>query len=93
MIISLIFMHFKFYLFTSLILKFTYFGCSGSSLLCTAFLLLWRGGLFSSCSVRASHCFDFSCSGAWALGAQASVVVAPGLSFSMLDLSVAAGEI
>ena len=32
------------------------------------------------CGVRASHCGDFSCCGAWALGALASVVVAHGLS-------------
>ena len=32
------------------------------------------------CSVWASHCGDFSCCRAWALGARASVVVAHGLS-------------
>ena len=55
------------------------FGCAGSSLLRAGFLYLWRR-LFSSCGVWASRCFDFSCSGAWALGAQASVVVAQELS-------------
>ena len=44
---------------------------------------------FSSCSewgatlhrgAQASHCSGFSCCGAWALGAQASAVVAHGLS-------------
>ena len=35
---------------------------------------------FSSCGVRASHCSGFSCCGARALGARASVVVARGLS-------------
>ena len=43
---------------------------------------------FSSCSKRgllfvavwASHCGGFSCCGAWAIGAQASVVAAHGLS-------------
>ena len=30
------------------------------------------------CSARASHCGGFSCCGAWALGAQASVAVARG---------------
>ena len=34
----------------------------------------------SSCSVQASHCGGFSCWEAWALGVQASVVVARGLS-------------
>ena len=32
------------------------------------------------CSARASHCGSFSCCGAWAVGTQASVVVAHGLS-------------
>ena len=32
------------------------------------------------CSMQASHCGGFSCCGAWALGARASVVVARGLS-------------
>ena len=32
------------------------------------------------CGAQASHCGGFSCCGAWALGAQASVVVARGLS-------------
>ena len=35
---------------------------------------------FSSCGERASHCCGFSCCGAWALGAQASVVVSCRLS-------------
>ena len=35
---------------------------------------------YSSCSARASHCSGFSCWGAWALGAQASVAAACGLS-------------
>ena len=35
------------------------------------------------CSARASHCGGFSCCGAWALGARASVVVAHRLSCSM----------
>ena len=32
------------------------------------------------CGAQASHCGGFSCCGAWALGARASVVVAHGLS-------------
>ena len=35
---------------------------------------------FSSCAVQASHCSGFSCCGSWALGTQASVVVALRLS-------------
>ena len=37
-------------------------------------------GITLRCGARASHCGGFSCCGAWALGAQASVVVARGLS-------------
>ena len=37
-------------------------------------------GLLFRCGVQASHCGGFSCCGAWALGARASVVVARGLS-------------
>ena len=36
--------------------------------------------LLSSCRAQASHRSDFSCCGAWALGARASVVAAYGLS-------------
>ena len=45
-----------------------------------AFLLSRQAGVTLRCGVRASHCCDFSCCGAWALGARASVVVARGLS-------------
>ena len=37
------------------------------------------GGATLRCSAQASHCGGFSCCGAWALGARASVVVARGL--------------
>ena len=47
------------------------YGSARSSLLC---------GLFSSCSAQASHRGGFSCFRAQALGGQASVVVARGLS-------------
>ena len=49
------------------------FGCVGSS-------LLRRAGAPVCCGARASHCSGFSCCGAQALGARASVVVAHGLS-------------
>ena len=39
-----------------------------------------RAGATLRCGARASHCGGFSCCGARALGAQASVVVARGLS-------------
>ena len=41
---------------------------------------MWRVGATLRCSARPSHCDGFSCCGAWALGARASVVVAHGLS-------------
>ena len=55
------------------------FGRVGSSLLCAGFLQLWRVGATPHCSAWASHCSGFSCCGAPALGARASVVVAHGL--------------
>ena len=45
-----------------------------------AFLQLQRAGATLCCGARASHCGGFSCCRAWALGAQASVVVARRLS-------------
>ena len=62
--------------------KFIYlfiFGWVGSSLLRSGFLELRRAGATLCCGARASHCSGFSCCGARALGAQASVVVACGL--------------
>ena len=59
---------------------FFFFGCIGSLLLNVGFLQLQRAGASLHCGARASHCSGFSCCGAWALGAQASVVVARGLS-------------
>ena len=56
------------------------FGCFGSSLLRAGFLQLGRAGATLRCGVRASHCSGFSCCGAQALGAWASLVVARGLS-------------
>ena len=51
-----------------------------SSLLCVGFLSLqWMGAAFC-CGVQAAHCSDLSCCGARALGTQASVVAAHGLS-------------
>ena len=50
-----------------------------SLLLCTGFLWLLRAGATLRCSARASHDGGFSCGGAQALGAWASVVVARGL--------------
>ena len=64
----------KIYLFIYL------FGCIGSSLLCEGFLQLRRAGATLHCGARASHCGGISCCRARALGTQASVVVAHGLS-------------
>ena len=44
------------------------------------FIYLFLAVLGLHCSARASHCSGFSCCGAWALGAWASVVVARRLS-------------
>ena len=47
------------------------FGCTESSLLCTAFSNCGKQGLLSSCGSRASHCGDcggFSCCRAWVQG-------------------------
>ena len=56
------------------------FGCVWSSLLHAGFLQLHRAGATLRCGARASHCSGFSCCGARALGARASVVVAHGLN-------------
>ena len=56
-----------------------FFGCVGSLLLHAGFLQLQRAGATLCCGVLVSHCGGFSCCGAWALGTQASVVVARGL--------------
>ena len=66
-----------------LFFKFIYlfiFGCIGSSLPCMGFLQLRRAGAALPCGAQASHCGSFSCCGAQALGAWASVVVARRLS-------------
>ena len=55
-------------------------GCIGSPLLHAGFLQLWWAGVTPHCGARASHCGGLSRCEAQALGAQASVVVAHGLS-------------
>ena len=73
---------FFFFLINLFILFYLFlFGCVGSSLLHAVFLQLRRAGATLCCDARASHCGGFSC-GAWALGVQASVVVAHGPSCS-----------
>ena len=68
---------FLIYLFICLFLN---FGCVGSSLLRAGFLQLRRAGAALRCGAQASHCGGFSCCGARALAARASVVAARGLS-------------
>ena len=51
-----------------LFIFFFLFGFSGSSLLCTSFLLLPQGGASLHCSAQASPCSGFSCCTAQALG-------------------------
>ena len=72
--------HSRFFFPPSLFIYLFIFGCVGSLLLRTGFLQLRRAGATLCCGARASHCNGFSCCGAWALGAQASVVVAHSLS-------------
>ena len=67
------------FFFFKLIYLFLFSGCVESSLLRVGFLLR-RAGATLRCGARASHGGGFSCCGARALGAQASVVVAHGLS-------------
>ena len=45
-----------------------------------AFLWLWRAGATLHCGAQASRCGGLSCHGAQAVGVQASVAVAHGLS-------------
>ena len=68
------------FLFNKLFIYLFIFGCFGSSLLRAGFLQLRRVGATLHCGARASHCGGFSCCGARALGARASVVMARGLS-------------
>ena len=74
-----LFLFIYFWLFKKFIYLFI-FGCVESLLLHTGFLQLPRAGATLPCGAWASHCGGFSCCGARALGVQASVVVAHGLS-------------
>ena len=56
------------------------FGCVGSPLLRAGFLQLQQARATLHCGARVSHCGGFSCGGAQAVGARASVVVAHRLS-------------
>ena len=69
----------SFFFFKIFICLFIY-GRVGSSSLRAGFLWLQRAGATLRFSARASHCLGLSHCRAWALGTQASVVVARGLS-------------
>ena len=73
-LIFIIFLKFIYFIFFNL-----FFGCVGSLLLRAGFLWLQRVRATLRCGARASHCGGFSCCGAQAVGAWASVVVAHGL--------------
>ena len=64
----------------SLFYCYYYFGCSRSSFLQVGFPLVAWAGATLRCGARASHCGGFSCCGAQALGARASVVAPHRLS-------------
>ena len=64
----------KIYLFIYFWLHWVFVAARGLS------LQLWQVGAALYCGAQPSHCDGFSCCGAWALGARASVVVACGLS-------------
>ena len=73
--------HKTFFFFKELFLLYFIFMAALGLCCCTrAFLWLRRAGATLHCDARASHCSGFSCCGARALGAQASVAVAQGLS-------------
>ena len=68
------------FFFNNVVCLFVYiYGCIGSLLLRAGFLQLPQAGATLHCGARTSHYSGFSCCGARALGAQASVVVARGL--------------
>ena len=71
---------FFFFFFINLFTYLFIFGRTGSSLLHAGFLQLRQAGATLPCGARASHCGGFSCCKAQALGVQASVVAARGLS-------------
>ena len=77
-----LFIYLSIYLFLTFKKLFIYLFMAVLGLRCYvwAFLQLRRAGATLRCGARASHCGGFSCCGARALGAWASVVVAPRLS-------------
>ena len=67
------------------------FGCVGSSLLHAGFLQLLRAGATLRGGVWASHCGGFSCCGAQALGARASIVVLSSCGSWVLECRLSSG--
>ena len=68
-----------FFFFNKFIL-FIYFWLCGVFVAARGLSLVWRAGAALRCGAWASHCGGFSCCGARALGAWASVVAARRLS-------------
>ena len=68
------------YFFLNLFIYLFTFGCVGSLLLRMGFLQVKRVVATLCCGAQASHCGGFSRCGSRALGVQASVVVARGVS-------------
>ena len=64
------------------------FGCAGSLLLLRRLSLVLVSGATLCFHAWSSHCSGFSCCGAWALGVQASAVVACGLMWLGITGSV-----
>ena len=68
-----------FFIYINLFILFIYFWLRWVFVAACRLSLVAVSGATLHCRVRASHCSGFSCCGAWALGAWASVVVAHGL--------------
>ena len=71
-----VYLYIYIYFFFKKLINLFIFDCVGSLLLSTGFLWLRQVGATLCCGAQASHCSGFSCCGAWALGARASVIVA-----------------
>ena len=67
------------FLFIHLFILFIYFWLCWVFVAAHGLSLVARAGATLHCGARASHCSDFSCCRAQALGARASAVVAHGL--------------
>ena len=66
------------YLFIVCLFIYLFLAALGLHCCAQAFSSCGERGATLRCSAWASHCGDFSCCGAWALGVRASVVAASG---------------